>query len=108
MQNIVIFDEYNEIDIKPYALLQKYMQLVKDDVAHFLIDQKNLKKIDCPACNSSNKKDAFNKFDLIYQECTDCNSLYTSPRPEEEAINNYYTHSWLDSTVSEYQNRILK
>ena len=37
MKNIVIFDEYNELDLKPSELLEKYIQMTEEDVQSSLM-----------------------------------------------------------------------
>lgn len=93
MRNIVIFDEYNEIDFKPSELLNKYIQLSQKDVFSFLVEGKNLKQCFCPGCESKDRKPAFAKFGLNYAECSNCGTLYISPRPSEEDLIDYYRNS---------------
>lgn len=93
MKNAVIFDEYNEIEIKPLALLRKYIQLTKEDVRSLLLEKGGLKECVCVACRSGKVLSTFTKFGMSYRECADCNTLYISPRPDDNAILDYYRSS---------------
>lgn len=93
MKNIVIFDEYNEIDLKPSELLRRYIELTEQDVREFLALPSNLHDVACPACGLGEGKSAFVKFGLQYRECQSCHTLYISPRPDDKAIYHYYLKS---------------
>lgn len=117
MKNIVIFDEYNEIDFKPSDLLHKYIELTKKDVGTFLIAGQDLKDVSCPGCNGEKAAPAFAKFGLSYVECLNCHTLYISPRPSDAVLNRYYSQSsarrfWheeiLKATLKKRQEKIVK
>lgn len=117
MKNIVIFDEYNETELKPSQLLQKYIRLTEKDVSGLLIKNKKLKKVSCPACLSSKILSSFTKMGLKYRECASCGTVYVSPRPDDESLFRYYTQSsarrfWHDeisaSTGARRKEKIIK
>jgi len=93
MKNIVISDDYNAVDLKPSALLKRYIELTQQDVREMLADPKKLKEGGCPACGNKDKKAAFTKFSLSYQECANCRTLFVSPRPDDKTLNEYYQKS---------------
>jgi len=93
MKKIVIFDEFNEIDLKPSDLIHKYIQLTKEDVAQILIENSTLEDCVCPGCLSPEIKSSFSKFGMRYVECLQCGTLYVSPRPDDEALKHYYGYS---------------
>ena len=93
MKNIVISEEYNEVDLKPSDLLNEYMGFVKTDVENLFIKSKKLKVCSCPACDSKKVKSSFEKFDLTYNECDNCCAVYVSPRPDDIALNDFFKHS---------------
>jgi hypothetical protein len=93
MKKIVIFDEYNEIDFKPSDLLHRYIQLTENDVDRFFIEKSGLRDCVCPGCHGLDIQSSFTKFGLQYAECTKCNTLYISPRPDDRALEHYYAHS---------------
>lgn len=93
MKNIVIFDEYNELDLKPSELLEKYIQMTAEDVQNFLVRAQSLKECACPGCGSKNAQNAFKKLSMQFKECEECQTLYISPRPDDETLHNYYKQS---------------
>ncbi len=93
MKNIVITDEYNQVDLKPSDLVRRYIALTAEDVGNILADPAKLRTCDCPACEAKEKKEAFVKFSLTYQECLKCHTLYVSPRPDDKILNEYYLKS---------------
>ena len=53
MKNIVIFDEYQELDLKPKELLEKYLQMTEDDVRNFFSKENQLKEYSSPGSDQS-------------------------------------------------------
>ncbi len=92
MKNIVVFDEFNEIDFKPADLLEEYIRLTSEDVSKFLTNNE-LKHVACPACSSQLTQSAFSRFGMQYKECMHCKTLYISPRPDDAVLNDYYLNS---------------
>ncbi len=93
MKKVIIFDEYNEIDLKPSALLHEYFQLIKKDIADFFIKKQALKNSACPGCRGEKILSSFDKFGLTYEECANCRTVYINPRPSDLSLQEYYTHS---------------
>lgn len=115
MKNIVVLDEYNEIDLKPSALFDKYLALVEKDVAQ--LTKGSLKDAACPGCGRTETVSTFAKFGLKYNECAGCRSLYISPRPDDATLNKFFTQSpsrifwnqeYYGSTKRKRQEKIIK
>ena len=80
-----------EADIRPKKLFEEYLLLsLKDTLA---MDSTEFVKVHCPGCASSSHRLKFNKSGFSYVQCLDCNSLYCSPRPARETLNNFYKNS---------------
>lgn len=92
MKKIVVFDEYNEIDLRPSNLLQKYIQLTEKDVKEFF-PAHALEESPCPGCGGKTGTAQFKKFGMQYLECPECSTLYISPRPGDAALYDYYAKS---------------
>ena len=92
MKKIVISDEYNEIDLRPFDLFKRYIQLTEKDVDVYF-PKHALKDSPCPGCRGKNGKASFAKLGMQYVECPDCSTLYVSPRPDDAALNGYYAKS---------------
>jgi 2-polyprenyl-3-methyl-5-hydroxy-6-metoxy-1,4-benzoquinol methylase len=59
--------------------------------------------VPCPACGSHRAEPAWEKFTLVYQRCTECATVYLSPRPDPALLAQYYT----TSENYEYWNRVV-
>ncbi len=93
MKKVIVFDEYNEIDLKPSVLLHEYFQLTKKDIAEFFVKKQELKSSACPGCREKKILSSFDKFGLTYVECANCRTVYINPRPSDLSLQEYYTHS---------------
>lgn len=88
-----------ESDIRPQALFNRYLDLVRRDVALYFTDQSGFIDVACPACGGATVARRFVKDGFGYRECADCFSLYQSPRPSGEALARFYqeaesVHFW--------------
>lgn len=112
MRQVVMFDDVQELEIWPSELFDKYLEITKREVNELLIKPGNLVDVSCPACSNTRRKKAFTKYGLDYVECTNCNTLYVSPRPQKKNINRYFKESkaiefWYNSIVKKtLKNRI--
>ncbi len=92
LKHIVVMSDMKAADIRPPALLSKFRQVsIAESKAFF--DQSRLIDVDCPACHSRDKSEAFSKNGFIYAQCIACESVYVSPRPYEQDLTNYYENS---------------
>jgi len=80
-----------EDDIRPKELFAKYRELSFKDAQN--MDSTKFIKINCPACSGKNHRFRFKKNGFTFVQCTDCNSLYCSPRPSRETLNTFYEQS---------------
>ncbi len=79
-----------EAEIRPQELFNRYLELSLQDVATHFSNQSEFVQVSCPACGSGQEEPALEKCGFRYALCTDCGSLYVSPRPKAEAIDSYY------------------
>jgi hypothetical protein len=92
MKHIVIMSDLKEADIRPPTLLSQFRQ-VSIAESEIFFDHSRLVDVDCPACQSPRRTDAFTKNGFSYAECTQCLSVFVSPRPSEQDLTNYYENS---------------
>lgn len=92
MKHSVIFDDYDQFELKPPALLKQYVALIEQEVRGQLLTAP-LAAAPCPACGSAGERSSFGKFGLRYVECDTCATLYISPRPPDAAIARFYRQS---------------
>lgn len=76
-----------ENDIRPPELLAQYLELACRDNERFLSDHSAFIDVPCPACGSQQVAPSFVKQGFSYCTCSDCSSLYMTPRPTDEHLN---------------------
>ena len=86
-----------EKDIRPEALLSRYLELSEEDAARCFGDDHRV-PIPCIGCGGRNTELAFEKHGFVYSLCQDCGTLYQSPRPSLSSFEAFYR----DSASSNY------
>ena len=84
---------FNENDIKPESLMQKQKELYLQDIEDLVSQKVFFIETSCPACGAWNAIRKFRKYELEYHECRDCKTVYISPRPTPDILDDYYEHS---------------
>ncbi len=79
-----------EAEIRPEALLNEYLRLSREDA---LLMNKAGDTVSCPGCQSKAYKNAFLKHGFQYVTCSDCQSLYLNPRPNQSQLSDFYRDS---------------
>ncbi len=79
-----------EQEIRPQQLFNRYLELSRRDVDEFFADPSRFVLVPCPACGCAQQEAGLAKLGFKYVTCADCGSLYVSPRPRGEAIDDYY------------------
>lgn len=79
-----------EYDIRPQQLLNHYLELSRKDNKIYFSDHSRFIEIACPACGSEKQLPGLVKHGFRYLQCSDCSSLYLSPRPTAEMYDLYY------------------
>ncbi|MDC0188248.1 class I SAM-dependent methyltransferase [bacterium] len=92
MHNIVFFDEFHEIDLKPSSALKRYLEMTENSIPDFF-PANSLHECYCPGCGINETSSQFMKFGFRYLECISCGTLYVSPRPSEGALIKYFSES---------------
>lgn len=90
MKRVVMDSGLHDSIIRPQSLLNEFRRQSIEDAKAFFGDASLLLDVPCPACESDERRDAFEKEGFTYHTCGDCGSLYVSPRPSQEALTEYY------------------
>jgi 2-polyprenyl-3-methyl-5-hydroxy-6-metoxy-1,4-benzoquinol methylase len=77
-----------EEEIRPRIIFDEYLRLAEIDIITYFKDVKK-EHILCPACNSEGEY-SFKKSGFKYSLCPNCETLYVSTRPINDAFNRYY------------------
>jgi 2-polyprenyl-3-methyl-5-hydroxy-6-metoxy-1,4-benzoquinol methylase len=82
-----------EFEIRPRKLFSEYLELSKRDIEVFFSDHSDFENISCPGCKSNKANTAFIKHGFEYKKCPECFTLFTSPRPTNAMISDFYRRS---------------
>lgn len=89
MSNII-----NENEIRPEKFLQGQVTAMTIDIGRLLTQADKFVHVNCPACDTDNFKKKFYKYGLTIDECNNCQTLYTNPRPTEKVLEEFYKNSY--------------
>lgn len=93
VKHTVVSSGLHDADIRPPALLEELKRLSLRDAAAYFSGPDALVEVSCPACGSSAAAPAFERDGFAFAHCTDCESLYLSPRPRPELLARYFAES---------------
>ena len=96
------FKKLDEISIRSSEFKKKLKISITKDINYLLKKKKNFVKVNCPACNSKYKEKYFNKRGFNYVICFKCLTIYTSPRPTETILKDFYFKSDVYKTWAKY------
>ena len=70
-------------------------------VGGLIIDEKLVKFVDCPVCNSKNKKELFVKWGFRISTCIDCNHSFVENQLKSSVLEKLYATSEIDELFQE-------
>lgn len=82
-----------ENDIRPDALMLGQAERFGNDIKRLLTRKSEFVAVNCPACGGGNTTQRFEKYELTFLDCADCQTMYISPRPTPEVLDFYYANS---------------
>ncbi len=81
-----------ENDIRPEALLNRYVELSAEDAKNCFSGVQR-SDIPCVSCGSGEAETLFDKSGFAYAQCLQCGTLFQTPRPSIEAFEAFYRDS---------------
>lgn len=78
-------------DIKPNALLGKYLNMLEADAK--ALAGETMKSVDCPACGSSQKQAYAAKMSFEFAKCGSCATVYVPKRPSQDRLLRFFKDS---------------
>jgi 2-polyprenyl-3-methyl-5-hydroxy-6-metoxy-1,4-benzoquinol methylase len=84
---------FRETDIRPQELMKGQAERLAADINRLLKHKNNFINVDCPACGSTKSHKAYEKYEIQFVVCDQCETLYATPRPRSEHLEEYYTQS---------------
>lgn len=82
-----------ELEIRPKKLFDEYLKISEQDIDRFFSEYESFVEVPCPACQSNQTHFGFEKYSFSYCTCKECLTLFVSPRPTAEMIDNFYSKS---------------
>ncbi|PJB69210.1 MAG: hypothetical protein CO093_11010 [Alphaproteobacteria bacterium CG_4_9_14_3_um_filter_47_13] len=82
----------SEEEIRPDDLFNAFMDLSAKDAENFF-DKSKFIEVPCPGCGKAENENHFLKHSFRYNHCSECGSIYASPRPDSAALLSYYATS---------------
>lgn len=80
-------------ELCPDELLRGQEEAFALDIARLQSRLHEFVQANCPACNSSDGQNIFEKHMFQYQECRQCSTVYMNPRPSVEVMGQFYADS---------------
>jgi 2-polyprenyl-3-methyl-5-hydroxy-6-metoxy-1,4-benzoquinol methylase len=86
-------EQLSESELCPDDLLKGQEAAFERDIARLHARKSEFIKVSCPACSKENESTAFTKFGFSFLRCSECSTIYMSPRPSETVMSDYYSNS---------------
>jgi len=84
---------FSENDIRPDIFNANKEIAYKKDLLFLISKMDSFIDVNCPACNKNNKNIYFSKNNMRYVKCSKCKTVYISPRPNNNILNEFYKNS---------------
>jgi SAM-dependent methyltransferase len=85
--------QFDENDIRPDALMAGQAERFAADVKRLVRHKADFVAVPCPACGERESRYEFEKMGIDYVTCLRCETMYVTPRPRPEHLNEYYSTS---------------
>lgn len=82
-----------ENDIRPDDSMKGQAERLAADVARLLRHKNEFVPVACPACGAEDTRACYQKYGIEFVGCRRCATIYASPRPKPEHLDEYYRHS---------------
>lgn len=86
---------FSETDIRPDELMAAQAERLAADIRRLLLRRDDFVDVPCPACGagSDDARPELEKYGLTFLLCGRCGTMYMSPRPSPEVLEDYYRDS---------------
>lgn len=93
MKHVVVSSGLQEDEIRPPSLMSEFKKLSLEEAQVYFGDPSKLTEVSCPGCGFGDSRDVFEKEGFSYRKCSRCKSLFVSPRPQKEILEDYFDNS---------------
>ncbi len=84
---------FNVNDIRPENLMEQKKPLLESDKEYLRSRRDLFIEVDCPACKSQNSIAWAEKEGFNYKQCTECSTIFMTPRADEKLSGEFYMQS---------------
>lgn len=91
--DVQIGEHLSEQELCPDRLLDGQEAAFARDIARLQRRRGEFVSVLCPACGADDGTYIFTKFTFTYDRCGGCGTIYMTPRPSPEVMNDYYSNS---------------
>lgn len=78
-----------ERDIRDQGAFDRYLDLVREDIATYFPDPAKFLPVPCPACLGKDHAREFSKAGFCYVSCRECGTLFANPRPAADRLREF-------------------
>jgi hypothetical protein len=103
MKRVVVSSGLHESEIRPPSIMSEFKRLSLIEAQRRFGDPALLEEVPCPACASDGREVVFVREGFRYCRCSECRSVFVSPRPSREALADYFR----DSEATRYRGAYL-
>lgn len=82
-----------ESEIRPDELMKDQAERLAADIRRLLQHKHEFVTVNCPACGSVESHKAYEKYEIQFVVCEQCETVYANPRPRPEHLEEYYANS---------------
>jgi len=82
-----------EEDIRPTELMMENQRLRQEDAQDLIKNKHDFVKIPCPACESDDYEEVYQKEGFNFVKCKNCQTMFINPRPPLDLLNKFYESS---------------
>ena len=87
MKTTILLEEILQKDLRPLEKYSEYEKLLQEDALAYLGKNESAgKDRPCPGCGKENAPEAFMKDIFHFRQCANCRTLYVSPVPHQEIL----------------------
>ena len=84
---------FRETDIRPVELQREQQAAYERDIERLLRQRDQFVEVNCPACGDNSRSPDFEKYTVQFYRCDNCDTLYVTPRPTPEMLDEYLRNS---------------
>ncbi len=92
-ERAVLSESMSQQELSPDDLLAGQEAAYARDIERLQGRLQEFVAVDCPACKGAVSKPSFQKYGFQFRTCTNCETIYMSPRPSSEVMADYYNSS---------------